>query len=153
MARLNDMAASQREHLEALECPEFKDTVMVAKRPLSECRVALVSSAGLMRRGGDNVSGGSTDYRTFDKSCPDRDILINHVSVNFDRSAFAEDINTVFPREILKSLQEDGSIGHAAKKHYSFMGATEPAKLQPTAELLAQDLKEADINTVCLLPV
>ena len=152
MARLEDMAPSQREHIEAMECPEF-NTALTGKRPLGECRVALISSAGLMRRGEDNIEGNSVDYRTFEKSCPDRDILINHISVNFDRSAFAEDINTVFPRELLQSLQEDGSIGHAAKKHYSFMGAAAPEELQPAAERLALALKEADINTACLLPV
>jgi len=153
MARLDDMAPSQRVTIEALECPEFKDTTLAGKRPLAECRVALISSAGLMRRGEDNVAGGTSEYRTFEKSCPDRDILINHVSVNFDRTAFAEDVNTVFPREVLKSLEEDGSIGHAAKKHYSLLGSIAPENFQATAEHLASELKEADINTVCLLPV
>ena len=153
MARLSDLHPNQQATLKALECPKFDETKLVPKRPLNECRVALVSSAGLMQRGDENIAGNSSDYRSFAQSCPDRDILVNHISVNFDRTALAEDINTVFPRAILASMEEDGIIEHAAKTHYSFMGATAPEKLQASAGQLATALKTARINTVCLLPV
>lgn len=153
MARLNEMAPAQREHLEAMECPEFANSALVPPRPVKECRVALISSAGLMKRKDDNVPGNSTEYRTIEHNWPERDLLINHISVNFDRTAFAEDINSVFPREILAGMAEDNVIEKVAKEHYAFMGATEPEKLQPSVEKLATVLTEANINTVCLLPV
>lgn len=153
MARLEQLTAPQREGLESLDCPVIPDASFVAPRPLEQCRVALISSAGLMKRKDDNVPGGSADYRVFENTWPERDILINHVSVNFDRTAFAEDINVVFPRAILKEMAEDGVIERTAAEHYSFMGATEPDKLRASVEQLANELKDANINTACLLPV
>lgn len=153
MARLQDCVDAERTHLEALECPEFEQAAFTPPRPLSECRVALISSAGLMQRGSPNVPAGASDYRVIGESVPDADILINHVSVNFDRSAFAEDINTVFPRQRLKELEQQRTIAKAADEHYSFMGATAPEKMESHAHALAAELKSKSINTVCLLPV
>jgi len=153
MARLTDMTATQRQGLESLDCPEFNQSAFVPPRPLKQCRVALISSAGLMKRKDDKVQGNTADYRTIEHSWPERDLLINHISVNFDRTAFAEDINSVFPREILGQLAEDGVIDKASATHYSFMGATAPDKLQPNVEKLARELVNDGINTACLLPV
>ena len=153
MAKLDDMAPTQREHLANLECPVISDTAFVPARPLNQCRVALLSSAGLMKREDENVNGASADYRTFERTWPDRDILINHISVNFDRTAFAEDINTVFPRAILNELAEENMIQSAANEHYAFMGATAPEKMRTNVEQLANRLNSENVNTVCLLPV
>ncbi len=153
MARLHDSVDNERAHLEALACPEFKNAAFTSPRPLEECRVALISTAGLMLRGGDNIRAGTGGYQTIDHSVADTDILINHVSVNFDRTAFAEDINTVFPRQRLQELAQQGTVAHAASEHYSFMGATAPEKMESHVHTLAAELKSKDINTVCLLPV
>lgn len=153
MARLENMVPNERTHAETLDCPLFPESAFVPPRPLNECRVALISSAGLMRRGGDNIPGDYDGYNQIEKACPDRDILVNHISVNFDRTAFAADCNTVFPRALLTEMATDGTIDHASKTHYSFMGATAPEKLQSSALHLSAHLKETGINTVCLLPV
>lgn len=153
MARLRDSVDNERAHLEALECPGFEQTSFTPARPLAECRVALISTAGLMQRGSDNIHAATGGYRTIDQTVPDQDILINHVSVNFDRSAFAEDINTVLPRQRLVEMAQQQSIAHAATEHYSFMGATSPEKMEPHVHELAAVLKDRGINAVCLLPV
>ncbi len=153
MARLTDSVDSERQYLETLECNPIESPAFNPPRPLSECKVALVSSAGLMRRGDTNVPAGAADYRSFGRDIDDSELMINHVSVNFDRSAFAEDVNTVLPRQLLQSLADDGAIAAAADEHYAFMGATAPERLQPYAETLATHLLAHDVNTVCLLPV
>ncbi|OED34805.1 hypothetical protein AB833_31860 [Chromatiales bacterium (ex Bugula neritina AB1)] len=153
MPRLSNVVANERAHLESLECPTFENTAFVSPRPLKDCRVALVSSAGLMQRKGKNISGSSAQYQSFDRSIRDRDLLINHVSVNFDRSGYSEDVNTVFPRELLNELADDGVIAGVSDPHYSFMGATAPEKMREYVDQLATELKENSINTVCLLPV
>ena len=153
MARLTDSVDNERLYLEALECPAFGQTAFTPPRPLSECSVALISSAGLMQRGSGNIRAGASDYRTIDDTIADSDILMNHVSVNFDRTAFAEDINSVLPRQRLKELKQQRTIAHAATEHYSFMGATAPEEMESHAHTLAAELKNKGINTVCLLPV
>lgn len=153
MPKLSDVAASQRERLESLECPTVENSVFAPPRALNDCKVALISSAGLMSRHDDNVRGGTGDYRSFPNAVTDRDLLVNHVSVNFDRSGFAEDANTVLPRERLRQLATDGKIGSAATEHYAFMGATHPEKMQQNVARLVTQLKDNKVNAACLLPV
>lgn len=153
MARLSDSVTSEREYLAALDCPPIEQPAFNPPAPLSAQQVALVSSAGLMRRGDSNVHAGAADYRSFGNDINDSDLLINHVSINFDRTAFAEDVNTVFPRRQLQALADDGLIGGCADTHYAFMGATAPDKMQPHATELAGKLQADGVTAVCLLPV
>lgn len=152
MPKLSDVVASQREHLESLECPVYEHTAFEPPRPLNECKVALISSAGLMSRHDDNVPGNSADYRSFANASTDRDLLVNHVSVNFDRTGFAEDANTLFPRERLRQMSDDDVISAAATEHYSFMGATNPDNMKEAVTRLIAQLKDNKVDAVCLLP-
>ena len=153
MPRLSDVVAPQRTLLESLECPKFEHAAFNPPRALKDSKVALISSAGLMSRHDENVHGKSADYRSFPKSVTDRDLLVNHISVNFDRTGFAADANTVFPRERLQQLETDGVIGKAATEHYSFMGATPPDQMEDHVSKLVAHLKDNKVDTVCLLPV
>lgn len=153
MPKLSDVVATERTHLESLECPTFEQTAFEPPKALKDCKIALISSAGLMNRHDENVRGGAAGYRSFPNTSTDRDLLINHVSVNFDRSGFAADANTVFPRERLRQLADDGIIGSAAKEHYSFMGAASTDQMEEHVLALAGHLKENNVDAVCLLPV
>ena len=153
MVRLSDVVPSQRTGLENLPCPQLPPCNLQPARELRQCRVALISSAGLMLRDEDNVPGNTSDYRTIPATISDGDVLMNHISVNFDRTAFAEDINSVLPRDRLLALAHVGTIESAAEHHYSFMGATDPAQMKQNVERLVNELAEREINTVCLLPV
>ena len=57
MARLSDLPEGMAEHLLKLPLPEFDDTALVAGSALAERRVAIVTSAGLARRGGRTTVG------------------------------------------------------------------------------------------------
>ena len=153
MARLEDSVDNERRHLEALECPEFENAAFAPPRRLADCHVALLSTAGLMERHSRNVQSNASDYRTITSAVADADILLNHVSVNFDRSAFVEDINSVLPRQRLQELAQQNIIAKAASEHYSFMGATAPELMEDDVHRLAAELKSKGVNTVCLLPV
>ncbi len=153
MPKLTDVVATERANLESLECPTFEQTAFEPPKLLTECKVALISSAGLMNRHDDNVSGNAAGYRSFPNANTDRDLLVNHISVNFDRTGFAADANTVFPRERLRQLADDGIIGAAAKEHYSFLGATAPEEMKEHVQQLVTQLKENNVDAVCLLPV
>ena len=63
---------------------------------------------------------------------------MSHVSTNFDRTGFQQDHNVVFPIDRLNELAEEGEVGSVASIHYSFMGATHPAKLERAAHQLAR---------------
>jgi D-proline reductase (dithiol) PrdB len=78
---------------------------------------------------------------------------MSHVSVNFDRSGFQEDINVVFPIDRLRELAGEGVIGSISDFHYSFMGAAPIRALEPKARELAALLKKDRVDAVLLTPV
>ena len=78
---------------------------------------------------------------------------MSHISVNFDRTAFQQDLNVTFPRKHLADMDEEGLIGSVASNHYSFMGATDPRDMEDDARHLAGVLKADQVDAVVLLPV
>ena len=120
---------------------------------LSQRRVAIVSSAGLVVCGEDPFRGRDADYRVIPADTKPDEVLISHISVNFDRTGFQEDWNVVFPLDRLRELAEKGAIGSVAQTHYSFMGATDPVQMEPQARELAGRLKQDAVDAVILPPV
>src|SRR5689334_13776698 len=89
--RLEDVPPSTRKVLEDLECPSFERKPFVLGPPLRERRVAVVSSAGLFRRGDRPFLAGEGEYRALPADTAAADVLMSHVSVNFDRTGFQRD--------------------------------------------------------------
>ena len=81
------------------------------------------------------------------------ELIMSHVSTNFDRTGFYQDVNLVLPIERLKELSIEGQIGEPSEFHYSFMGATPPVALAAVAEDLAKTLKNDGVNGVVLAGV
>ena len=153
MTRLTDMPPAQAKRLAELECPEFTTSPWVTGPPLSQRRVAIVSSAGLVVRGENPFRGRDADYRVIPTDTKPDDLLISHISINFDRTGFQEDWNVVFPLDRLRELAATGMIGGVAPTHYSFMGATDPVQMEPHARELASRLKQDRVDAAILPPV
>ena len=153
MTRLSDLPPAQAKRLAEIECPSFTTRPWVSGPPLSERRVAIVSSAGLFRRGTDPFRGRDADYRAVPGDTPWGDLLTSHISVNFDRTGLQEDWNVVFPLDRLRELVAQGAIGSLADTHYSFMGASDPIEMEPYARELAVRLKQEEVDSVLLTPV
>jgi D-proline reductase (dithiol) PrdB len=150
---LTDLPPAQAQRLAELECPDFATRPWVNGPPLSERRVAIVSSAGLVVRGDMPFRGRDPDYRVIPSDTKSEDLLISHISINFDRTGFQEDWNVVFPLDRLNEFAAEGVIGSVAANHYSFMGATDPAQMEPHARELAGRLKQDNVDAVILSPV
>ena len=153
MVRLVDLPPAQAQRLAAFDCPNFTTEPWVTGPPLSRRRVAIVSSAGLLVRGGVPFRGRDPDYHTIPPGTRSEDLLISHVSISFDRTGFQEDWNVIFPIDRLNELVADGTIGSVADAHYSFMGAAEPDLIEPHARELADQLKKDNVDAVLLAPV
>ena len=132
--------------------PDYGLTEAVFGPPIRKRKVALVSTAGLMHRGDRAFSMESIDYRIIDAQ-DERDLVMSHVSVNFDRTGFAWDYNVVFPIDRLREKVAAKEIGELSRYHYSFMGAISPEKLRPAAEQLSKNLLAEKIDAVILVPV
>jgi D-proline reductase (dithiol) PrdB len=160
MARLEQVHPAMRASLLAMACPTFDTHSWVAGPALRQLRVALISTAGLHRRDdrpfavtSGNARAIAGDYRAIPHDIAANDLVMSHVSTNFDRTGFQQDWNVVFPLDRLHEIARDGAIGSVAAFHYSLMGATDPSQMETSAHELARLLMQDQVNAVLLVPV
>ena len=158
MVRLADLPAAEREnHLNRVATlPQFPERPWVRGPALSRRRVAIVTSAGLHPRGDRpfDSAGAGIDYRVIPGDVAPAELVMSHLSVNFDRSGFQSDWNVVFPLDRLKDLVREGIVGAIASFHYSFMGAiANVTRYEPKARELAALLRQDKVDAVVLTPV
>lgn len=154
MAHLESMPEPQRSHIAKTKLPTFDTHPWVTGPPLNRRRVALISTAGLHRRDDRPFSFEPGDhYRVIPGDIDANQLIMSHVSTNFDRSGFQQDWNIVFPLDRLRELSDEKAIGSLADFHYSFMGAIDPQDAEQSARKLAGLLKKDDVNAVLLVPV
>lgn len=153
MARLDRMPDDERNHLLSLPCPTFDTSPWVTGAPLKKRRIALISTAGLHLRGAQPFGLRAADYRIIPGDAASSELVMSHISTNFDRTGFYQDVNVVFPLGRLRELAEEGVIGSFADYHYSFMGATDPKKMEATARELSRIMNKEGVDAVLLVPV
>jgi len=154
MARLELMTEQERQHLEALACPTFETQPWVEGPPLKERRVAIISTAGLHRQDDRPFTLIPGDYyRVIPGDIKATDLMMSHVSTNFDHSGFQQDWNVLFPIDRLQELAKDGIIGSVADFHYSFMGAIDPLQMEQDTRKLASIIKKDNVDALLLIPV
>jgi len=116
--------------------------------PLSEVRLAIVTTAGLHLKGDRPFAADDGSFRVIPSQAGEAELVQSHTSIGFDRAAQARDINVVFPIDRLRELVERGELGGIAENHYSLLGAqqdsTRPATVSG-AELAERLLGEADL--------
>jgi D-proline reductase (dithiol) PrdB len=153
MAHLEDIPQPTRDAVANAPCPSFDSMPFVSGPPLAERRVAVVSSAALIRQGNAPFPFGSAEVRFLPADAPLKDLLISHVSINFDRSGYQRDINTVYPIERLHELAAQGVIAGVAATHYTVMGSTDPSTMELSADQISGQLRQERIDAVLLSPV
>ena len=124
MPRLDRLPEGNRKNLLALPV-QVNDTTPFAplRRPLAACRLAIVTTAGLHRRGDRPFGPADQTYRVIPADRPTVDIVQSHTSLGFDRVAIMRDVNVSFPIDRLRELVDRGELGALAPTSYSFMGA------------------------------
>ena len=99
---------AMRELADSLPVPEFDTTAFTTSKPLAEATVALVTTAAIHTMDDEGFTGFDTGFRLLDRER--RDLALGHWSPNFDRSAFAADLDVVYPIDRLEELAADGII-------------------------------------------
>ena len=94
------------------------------RRPVSECRLALVTTGGVHCHDQPpfdqwNEAGDWTSREIPDDTPADA-LTISHV--HYAHGDADRDINCVFPLDRVHELQEEGAIGSVSPVHFSFMG-------------------------------
>ncbi len=147
--------AAMREYGAGQAVPTFEDPAFTPlAKPLSEARVALVTSAALHRPDQDRFSPSDTGFRALHRT--DRNIVMGHWSPNFDHTGFQIDLNVVFPLDRLEELAADGVIGDVAPRHFAFAG-NQPETVSEvrldTGPACAQEMLSDGVDVVVLTPV
>jgi len=128
-------------------------------RPLFQCRVALVTTAGLVPPGQPGfdreVSGGDFSYRVIDRDVDIAALRESHRSRSFDHADVQADANVAFPLARLRELAARGVVGEVAPRHLSFMGSiSAPGRLmRQSAPEAAEVLVRDGVDVALLVPI
>ena len=98
------MPAVGRGFIERLEPPDFDNLHWTESVPLRNSKIAIVSTAAVSNRGDKPFSWLARDYRVIGKN--DRDLVMTHVAVEYDRTAWQQDINTIIPLDRLIEMEK-----------------------------------------------
>ena len=135
-------------------------------KPLSDCRVALISTGGVYVDGDDPLGSDSlSQEEAIDQideffrrppvlSVIPRDVEPDRIRVRhpgYDIRGALKDYNVIFPIDRLSELEAEGVFGELAEDNYSFVGATSQMRLLQTAPGWIERLKKNEIDAALLV--
>lgn len=137
------------------------DPVPVARleKPLGDCRVALVSSAGFVVPGQEpfsgSVRGGDFSYRVVPHDVDLQALEDHHRSDSYSHDGVDADRNMGLPLDRLSELSASGVIGSVAPRHISVMGSiTAPGRfVKRTLPEITDILIEDQVDVALMVPV
>jgi D-proline reductase (dithiol) PrdB len=130
-------------------------------KPLRECTVALVSTAGVARNDDKpfdqegerrNPWWGDPTSRAIPLGTTERDVRLYHMHID---PRFGEsDLDVVLPMRRLAELARESFVGRPAPTHYSMMGyILEPQELvEKTAPAMAERMRAEGVDAAALVP-
>ena len=124
-------------------------------RELARSHVALVTAAGVHPRDQEpfNIADelGDLTFRVIPPDARSSDLMVTHH--HYDHADADEDINVVFPLDVLRDLKEEGFVREVAKKHVGYMGYTMQLKAmyEGTAPEIANEIDRGSRADVVVL--
>ncbi|HEX8139994.1 MAG TPA: glycine/sarcosine/betaine reductase selenoprotein B family protein [Pyrinomonadaceae bacterium] len=111
---------------------------------LEKSTIAIVTAAGVHLKDqepfniGDEL--GDLTYRVIPPDVERSELMVTHH--HYDHEDADQDINVVFPIDVLRDLMAEGFIGGVAKKHVGYMGYTMQLKAiyEGTAPQIANEI-------------
>jgi len=131
-------------------------------RPLSSCRLACLSSAGLALKDDPpfdqegerrNPWWGDPTHRVLPRGTRAEDIEVYHLHIH--PKAIRQDMNVCLPLDRAEELVHDGVLGSLAPSHYAIMGYLLDAGrlLEETVPKIIARLREEAVDAVLLIPL
>src|SRR5262249_67097 len=130
-------------------------------KPLRECTVALVSTAGIARNDdrpfdqeGErrNPWWGDPTFRTIPFGTTEKEVRLYHLHIDV---RFGEaDLDVVLPMRRLAELAGEGVVGRPAATHFSTMGyILDPTELvEKTAPAIVEHMHAEQVDAAALFP-
>lgn len=115
-------------------------------RELSKSTIAIVTAGGVHRKDQApfNIADelGDLSFRIISGETETSDLMVTHH--HYDHTDADQDINVVFPLDILRELQTEDFIGGIAKEHIGYMGYTMQLKqmYEETAPAIAEEINK-----------
>ncbi len=134
---------------------EFESAPMsFLEKPLSQCRLALVSSGGVHFKS-ERIFDPERDNLVFaeiPRGIKPEELTITHNY--YDSTDARRDINCIFPIERLRELVEEGFLASLAETNYSFNGRvfSRTKLLSQMAPWLLGRLREEEVDCLFLVP-
>ena len=130
-------------------------------KPLSECTVALLSTAGIARnddrpfdqeREKRDPWWGDPTFRVIPLGTTEADVRLYHMHI--DPRFGQADLDVVLPMRRLTELANEGVVGRPAPTHYSMMGyILDPTVLvEDTAPAIADRMRAEHVDAAVLVP-
>jgi D-proline reductase (dithiol) PrdB len=133
------------------------------EKPLSESKLALLSTAGLSMKGDapfdmemerQNPTRGDPSWRRLRADATSATIEANHLHI--DTGYILRDLNVALPLDRLRELVTEGAVGAMADTHYSIMGfqGGDASELeQKSAPAIASAMRSEEVDLALLAPV
>lgn len=167
MARFEDIELVERLFLKGYPFSKYRPrrddpasmAVTPLRKPLSECTLALITTAGLSLADqppfDTHSKMGDSSFREFPRDISPQLLEMNHRSWAFDQTGILRDRNLVLPLDRLREMQARGEIGAIAPHHYSFMGSIVGPKqlIRENAPEVARRLVADGVDVALLTPV
>ena len=160
MGDLDEFSLPVKLFLKACQWREIKPVPWSPlKKPLTQCRLALISTAGFVPPGqppfDESMRGGDFSFREIASGADARTLVESQRSEAFDHAGIRLDPNLAFPIDRVRELADRGRIGSVNRRHLSFMGSiTAPGRLiQQTAPAAARLLTDDAVDVALLVPV
>jgi len=160
MAKTSDLSLALRLFLKTYRYRSNDPVPFVPlSKPLAECKVGLVSSAGFVPPGvepfDEGVRGGDSTWRAVPADTDPTTLADCHRSESFDHSAMEKDPDLAFPLTRITELVEQGFLGSSTANHVSIMGSITATGnlIQNTAPEVAAYFQEQGADLVLLVPV
>ncbi|MBI2856008.1 MAG: hypothetical protein HYX93_04100 [Chloroflexi bacterium] len=124
-------------------------------KPLSECRIGVLSTAGVFLPDQQPFNPDRDDFtfRDIPRSITSADVLINHN--NYDHTDAMQDINCVIPVKALEVLEKEGYVKGFAEPIITMMGRVFRRSIltREMCPYLHQRFQEMEVDAVLLIPV
>ena len=133
------------------------------RKPLAQCRIALVTTAGLYLKGEQppfdlererrEPFWGDPTYRVIPTDVRQEQISVAHLHINTED--IERDVNIVLPVDRVRELVAAGELGSMAPHHYAFMGYQQQGAPEWAARYgpeVAQRMIEEEVDVALLAP-
>ncbi|HYO98697.1 MAG TPA: glycine/sarcosine/betaine reductase selenoprotein B family protein [Pyrinomonadaceae bacterium] len=114
------------------------------ERELAKSNIAIVTAGGVHLRDEEPFNTadelGDLSYRIISPDADAAQLMVSHH--HYDHTDADQDINVVFPLDVLRELAADGVVGGLARKHIGYMGYTMQLKAmyEGTAPQIANEI-------------